>query len=162
MKCHSRYTVKELAAATLFVTFHSTCAAWLTRSLCYVEPIVKHGISLGAFRYLALLLPPSFLTIVLPIALFSSPRFSHNKLRMDRELVVLRAVGVSQLTLGAPAVAMAGVVMPAGSNRCFLPLFHMNVFVPLIGAFMHLVRPPRRRAPRRPRETFAEGMAFSG
>jgi lipopolysaccharide export system permease protein len=123
MKVYSRYIFKQLAIAMAFVTFCLTCAIWLTQSLRYIELIVKHGISLGTFLYLTLLLLPSFLSIVLPIALFSSVLFTYNKLWMDRELVVLRAVGVSQAALAVPALAMAAIIMVAGYalNLYFMP-----------------------------------------
>ena len=123
MKSYSRYIFKQLAVAMLFVTFCLTCAIWLTQSLRYIQLIVEHGISLGTFLYLTMLLLPSFLSIVLPIALFSSVLFTYNKLWMDRELVVLRGVGVSQIALAAPALVMAALVMVAGFalNLYFMP-----------------------------------------
>lgn len=123
MKGYSRYIFEQLAVAMLFVTFCLTCAIWLTQSLRYIELIVEHGISLATFLYLTMLLLPSFLSIVLPIALFSSVLFTYNKLWMDRELVVLRAVGVSQIALAAPALAMATLVMAVSFalNLYFMP-----------------------------------------
>lgn len=123
MKGYSRYIFKQLLVAVLFVGLCLTCAIWLTQSLRYIELIVKHGISLGTFLYLTMLLLPSFLAIVLPIALFSSILFTYNKLWMDRELVALRAIGVSQMALAVPALAMAGLVMAVGFvlNLYFMP-----------------------------------------
>ncbi|HUI17257.1 MAG TPA: LPS export ABC transporter permease LptF [Alphaproteobacteria bacterium] len=110
MKSYNRYIFKQLSMAMLFVSFCLTCAIWLTQSLRYIELIVKHGISLGTFLYLTLLLLPGFLAIVLPVGLFSSILFTYNKLWMDRELVVLRSVGVSQIALAAPALLMAAII----------------------------------------------------
>jgi lipopolysaccharide export system permease protein len=123
MKSYSRYIFKQLLVATLFVTFCLTCAIWLTQSLRYIELIVKHGISLGTFLYLTMLLLPSFLSIVLPIALFSSILFTYNKLWMDRELVVLRSVGVSHMALAVPALIMSSFVVMVGLalNLYFMP-----------------------------------------
>lgn len=128
MKGYSRYIFKQLSVAILFVAFCLTCAIWLTQSLRYIELIVKHGISLGTFLYLTMLLLPSFLAIVLPIALFSSVLFTYNKLWMDRELVVLRSVGVSQMALAVPALLLAAVVMLAGYalNLYFMPAAFSN------------------------------------
>ncbi|HUC60495.1 MAG TPA: LPS export ABC transporter permease LptF [Alphaproteobacteria bacterium] len=123
MKAHGRYILKQLLVAMLFVSFCLTCAIWLTQSLRFVELIVDKGISFGTFLYLTALLLPSFLAIVLPIALFSSVLFTYNKLWMDRELVVLRSIGVSQMSLALPALAIAGVVLVAAYaiNLYFLP-----------------------------------------
>lgn len=123
MKGYSRYIFRQLLVALLFVGFCLTCAIWLTQSLRYIELIVKHGISLGTFLHLTMLLLPSFLAIVLPIALFTSILFTYNKLWMDRELVALRAAGVSQLALAVPAFVTAGLVTAAGFalNLYFMP-----------------------------------------
>jgi len=123
MKSYSKYIFKQLVMAMLFVSFCLTCAIWLTQSLRYIELIVKHGISLGTFLYLTLLLLPGFLAIVLPVGLFSSVLFTYNKLWMDRELVVLRSVGVSQVSLALPALVMAVIVMLCGYalNLYFMP-----------------------------------------
>jgi lipopolysaccharide export system permease protein len=123
MKGYSRYILKQLLVAMLFVSFCLTCAIWLTQSLRYIELIVQKGISFGTFLYLTGLLLPSFLAIVLPIALFSSVLFTYNKLWMDRELVVLRAIGVGQVSLAVPAFIVATVVMFASFalNLYFMP-----------------------------------------
>jgi len=113
MKGYSRYIFKQLLVTTLFVTFCLTCAIWLTQSLRYIELIVNHGISLGTFLELTMLLMPSFLAVVTPIALFSAVMFTYNRLWMDRELIVLRSVGVSQLGLATPALAVALIVCGA-------------------------------------------------
>jgi lipopolysaccharide export system permease protein len=123
MKAHGRYILKQLLVAMLFVSFCLTCAIWLTQSLRYIELIVDKGISFGTFLYLTGLLLPSFLVIVLPIALFSSVLFTYNKLWMDRELVVLRAIGVSQISLAVPTLVISTLVMIASFvlNLYFLP-----------------------------------------
>jgi lipopolysaccharide export system permease protein len=110
MTGYSRYLLKQLLVATLFVTFCLTCAIWLTQSLRYIELIVNHGITLGTFLRLTMLLMPSILSVVLPFALFSAVLFTYNRLWMDRELIVLRAVGVSQIALAAPAIAVAVLI----------------------------------------------------
>ena len=123
MKSYNRYIFKQLVVAMLFVSFCLTCAIWLTQSLRYIELIVKHGISLGTFLYLTMLLLPGFLAIVLPVALFSSILFTYNKLWMDRELVVLRSVGVSQISLAMPSLVLAAIFMLCGYalNLYFMP-----------------------------------------
>jgi len=123
MKSYHRYIFKQLLMAMAFVSFCLTCAIWLTQSLRYIELIVKHGISLGTFLYLTMLLLPGFLAIVLPVGLFSSVLFTYNKLWMDRELVVLRSVGVSQASLAAPALLMAAIItlISYSLNLYFMP-----------------------------------------
>ncbi len=111
MKRHTRYILRQLIGALVFVTVALTAAIWLTQSLRFVKLIVNHGVSLSTFLYLTMLLLPTFLLILLPIALFSSIVFTYNKLTMDRELVVMRAAGISQSGLAAAGLMLAGVIV---------------------------------------------------
>ena len=64
-----RYILRQLFEATVFITIVLACTIWLTQSLRFVELIINRGLSLGAFLYLTSLLLPSFLVIILPVAL---------------------------------------------------------------------------------------------
>ena len=72
--------------------------------------IVNQGLSLTLFVYLTLLLLPTFLGIILPIALFASVVFTYNRLIVDSEMVVLRGGGCSRIRLGRPAITLAVLV----------------------------------------------------
>ena len=76
--------------------------------------IVNRGLSAGMFAYLTVLLLPNFLVLVLPIALFTVVVFTYSKLITDRELVVMRVAGLSQVSLAKPALIMALIVMAFG------------------------------------------------
>ncbi|HBC07912.1 MAG TPA: LPS export ABC transporter permease LptF, partial [Rhodospirillaceae bacterium] len=84
---------------------------WLTQSLRFVEMIVNRGLSAGTFFYLSGLLLPNFLIVILPIALFTVVVFIYAKLITDRELVVMRAAGLSQFALAKPALILAAVIV---------------------------------------------------
>jgi lipopolysaccharide export system permease protein len=123
MNSISRYVFRQIFEATVFVTIALACAVWLTQSLRYVELIVNRGLSIGLFGYLTVLLLPTFLLVILPIALFCATLFIYNKLLSDSELVVLRAAGFSNLSLGRPAITLGlGVVIICYSlSLYFLP-----------------------------------------
>lgn len=108
------YILRQVAVATLFVLVTLTLAIWLTQSLRFIELIVNRGLSIGAFFYLTLLLMPNFLSLVAPIALFVSTLFVYNRLTVDSELVVMRAVGFSPGNLARPAVILGVVVTLVG------------------------------------------------
>ena len=76
----------------IFVTVGLTLAIWLSQSLRFVDLIVNKGLPVVTFLYLALLLLPRFLTIVLPIALFCATLFTYNKLMNDSEFGLTAAV----------------------------------------------------------------------
>ena len=104
------YIFRQLFLATLFVTLALTCAIWLTQSLHFVKLIINRGMGLGSFLQLTLLLLPTFLLIIMPIALFLAVLFSYNKMVSDREMVIMRTTGMSPYQLARPALILASVV----------------------------------------------------
>ena len=95
----TRYVFRQLFVGMVLVTAGLTCVIWLSQSLRFVEMIVNRGVGPGTFVYLTILMLPNFLTIVLPIALFTVVVFVYTKMIMDRELVVMRAAGLDQFSL---------------------------------------------------------------
>ena len=61
---------KALVGPFVLVAFGLTAVIWLSQSLRFIDFIVNKGLSLGIFLYLGMLLMPSFLGAILPIALF--------------------------------------------------------------------------------------------
>ncbi len=110
----NRYVFRQLLTGTVLVTAGLLCILWLTQSLRFVELIITRGLSVGTFLELTGLLLPNFLIIILPVALFAVVLFTYNKLNMDRELVVLRAAGVSPLGLARPALILAVLLAASG------------------------------------------------
>jgi len=110
----TRYILRQLAVGMIFVSLALTCVLWLTQSLRFIELIVTKGISVGIFLQLTMLLMPTFLVVILPISLFAVALFTYNKLNSDRELVVLRAAGVSDWALARPALVLAGMAVVTG------------------------------------------------
>ncbi|MDA0997959.1 MAG: LPS export ABC transporter permease LptF [Proteobacteria bacterium] len=111
MDIFSRYVFRQLFVGLMLVSAGLTCIIWLSQSLRFVEMIVNRGLTAGAFIYMTLLLLPNFLTVILPIALFTVIVFTYSKMIADRELVVMRAAGVSQVGLARPAIALSLLTM---------------------------------------------------
>ncbi len=124
MRSVSRYIFNQLLTITIFVTLGLTFAVWLTQSLRLIDYIVNRGLPATTFLAFAGLLLPSFIGVVLPIASFCAVLFIYNKMMLDSEVVVLRAAGLSQLQLAAPAFTlMVAVVAVAYSiSLYFLPV----------------------------------------
>jgi lipopolysaccharide export system permease protein len=116
----TKYVFRQVGTVMFFITLCLTLAIWLTQSLRFVDLIVNRGLPVVEFLYLSMLLLPRFLVVVLPVALFASVLFTYNRLTMDSELIVCRAVGFSQAALARPALLLAGVVM--------LVLYTMNLY----------------------------------
>jgi lipopolysaccharide export system permease protein len=114
MSGFSRYVLKQLLVGMILVTAGLTCVIWLTQSLRLVEMIVNRGLTTGVFMYLTMLLLPNFLTLVLPISLFIVIVFIYSKMITDRELVVMRAAGLSQHSLAIPGLILTLIVVAFG------------------------------------------------
>lgn len=114
MRQLNTYMFRQLAWWTVVVAASLTCIIWLTQSLRFVEMIVNTGLSVTTFIQFTLLLLPSFLSLIGPIAVFAAVMFTYTKMLNDSEIVILRASGVSPLKIGGPAIALAGLVMILG------------------------------------------------
>ena len=123
MNGFTRYVLRQLTLGMILVTSGLTCIIWLSQSLRFIEMIVNRGLSAGMFVYLTALLLPNFLVIVLPIALFTVVVFTYSKMISDRELVVMRGAGLSQIALAKPALILALIVASLGYalNLHFVP-----------------------------------------
>ncbi len=106
MRAINRYIFTQAFVATIAITLGLTFAVWLTQSLRLIDFIVNRGLPASTFFSFIVLLVPSFVGIVLPIATFCSVLFVYYKLTMDSEIIVLRAAGLSQLQLARPALSL--------------------------------------------------------
>lgn len=105
-----RYLFKNLLIATVFTAATLAGIILLTQSLRFLELVIHAGASGGAFWVLTMLALPRFFEIILPIALMAATVFTYNRLMMDRELVVMRAIGSAPVRLARPALMLAGGV----------------------------------------------------
>jgi len=110
----TRYVLKQLTVGMIFVTIGLTFVIWLTQSLRFIELIVNRGLTAGVFAYMTILLLPNFLSLILPIALFTVVVFIYSKLISDRELLIMRGAGLNQLALAKPALILAMIVVFIG------------------------------------------------
>ena len=114
MNSYTRYVLRQLFAGMILVSAGLTCIIWLSQSLRFVEMIVNRGLNAGTFVYMTMLLLPNFLTVILPIALFTVIVFTYSKMVTDRELVVMRAAGVGQFGLAKPALIITFLTLLFG------------------------------------------------
>ncbi len=120
------YIFRQLALSLLAVTVGLAALVWLTQSLRFIELVLDRGLSLAVFVELTSLMLPNFFAVILPITTFVVTLFVYLRLASDRELVVMRAAGLSQWRLARPALALAlfaaGVVMML--NLWLVPVSH--------------------------------------
>jgi lipopolysaccharide export system permease protein len=101
------YIFRQLLLALVAVTIGLAALVWLTQSLRFIELVLDRGLSLVVFLELTGLMLPSFFAVILPITTFVVTLFVYVRLASDRELVVMRAAGLSQWMLARPAVVLA-------------------------------------------------------
>jgi lipopolysaccharide export system permease protein len=109
-----RYIFRQLVFGLVAVTIGLTLLIWLVQSLRFVDLVVNHGLSLWVFLKLTGLLIPSFIAVILPITTFVVVQFSYQRLAGDRELTVMRAMGLSPAALSRPVLAVVMLVIAAG------------------------------------------------
>lgn len=117
MKKLDRYIIKQILIGFLLVSLSLMSMLWLTQSLKFVEMVTDKGLPVYLFVEMTSLLMPRVFSILSPIALFVAVMFVYNRLIMDSELVVMKAVGISSLVIARAALVMGFVL------ACF------NVFV---------------------------------
>lgn len=104
------YLAKQLLLAFMVVVISLTCVVWLSQSLRFIDLIVNRGLPLPTFIYLTILLLPTWLSIVMPIAIFASSLYIYNRMLVDREIIVLVAAGLSPWRLSSPVVLVSIIV----------------------------------------------------
>jgi len=109
-----RYIVSQLCVALALVTVGLLALIWLTQSLRFIQIVVDHGLSPFVFIKLTALLIPSFLAVILPITCFIVVLFTYARLGGDRELTIMRGIGLSNVRLARPALIVAGAATILG------------------------------------------------
>jgi len=104
-----RYLFRQLFLALMAVTVVLAALVWLTQSLRFIELVLDRGLSLLVFVQLTSLMLPSFFAVILPIATFVVVLFLYVRLAVDRELIVMRAAGLSPWRLARPALLLATI-----------------------------------------------------
>jgi lipopolysaccharide export system permease protein len=124
MRSLTRYLLRQVLGPLAFVTLTLTGVIWLTQSLRYVERMITQGWTLDWFLYVAVLLLPGVLAVVLPVALFCATLYAYQRLTTDSELVVFSAVGYGRAALVRPilGLALAVAVVLYGLTLYLMPL----------------------------------------
>lgn len=107
----SLYVLAQLIGPTALFAFLMTTVVWLTQSLRLLDLVINRGQSAGTFVYLTILILPSLLVIILPIAYFAGTLYALTKLNTDSELVVMASAGYSRAQLAVPVMTAAAIVI---------------------------------------------------
>ncbi|MBS0275289.1 MAG: LPS export ABC transporter permease LptF [Proteobacteria bacterium] len=121
----SNYVLRQLVGPIALFGFLLTGVVWLSQSLRLLDLVINRGQSAPTFIYLTLLVLPSLLVIILPIAFFAGALYGLHRLNADSELVVMQASGFSRFQLGVP-VMIAAVIVMALTYLCSLYLMPLG------------------------------------
>ena len=114
MKIVDKYILRQLVVGFTLILVSLTILIWLTQSLKMIDMIVTKGVSVGVFIEMTMLVLPNFLQILMPLALFAVTMFTFIRMQSDKELMVLKAVGMSAKQLMRPVMMMACVLTVVG------------------------------------------------
>src|SRR5215813_1720302 len=125
MRKLTAYLLRQIAGPFLLFTLLLTLVVWMTQSLRLLDLVINRGQSAVIFSYLTMLMVPSLLVVIVPIAFFGAALYTLNKLNNDSELVVMWASGVSRFQLALPVLTAAALVM-AIAYSCSLYLMPLG------------------------------------
>jgi lipopolysaccharide export system permease protein len=111
MRKLSLYILRQILGPFLLFMLLLTLVVWMTQSLRLLDLVINRGQSAAIFAYLTLLMLPSLLVVIVPIAFFGAALFALNKLNHDSELVVMWSAGLSRAQMAAPVIFAAAVAM---------------------------------------------------
>lgn len=111
MSLLSLYIFKRMLATMALVTFGLGGFAWLAQSLRLVDMVAENGLPVGDFVILSIMLLPSLLWVMIPIAFFVSLLIVMNGLARGSELVVMHSLGMSHMRVLRPAMLLAAMLV---------------------------------------------------
>ena len=119
------YIMRQITGPFLLFALVLTLVVWMTQSLRMLDLVINRGQSAGIFLYLTMLILPSLLVVIAPIAFFGAALYALNKLNNDSELVVMWSAGISRFQLALPVIA-ASVLVMAITYSCSLYLMPLG------------------------------------
>jgi lipopolysaccharide export system permease protein len=105
------YLVTQLLGPVALLTLLLTSVIWLVSCLQYLDLVINRGQSAFTFLYLVLLVLPTPLAVIMPLAFFFATLITLQRLQGDSELVVMASAGYSLRQLAVPVLACAAIVM---------------------------------------------------
>ncbi len=107
IKTFDKYLFYNLLIAATFVSIILATVIFLTQSLRFLELVIESGAAASTFWTLTILALPRFFEIIMPLALMIAVIFTYNRMTTDSELIVMRAIGTSPLSIATPALSLA-------------------------------------------------------
>ena len=128
MSILQRYVMRRIVSTLAITVVGVLLVAWIVQALQRVNLITDGGTAIGGFLWIALLLLPRILTVILPFALVLAVTNAFTAMNSDSETVVVHATGAGRKVFIVPVVTVAVAVTA----------IHL--------ATVHLVEPASRQA----------------
>lgn len=124
----TKYIFKHSIYNVCISTIVFLAVIWLTQSFKTIKLIINKGANLSDFFILTAYSLPSWLLIALPFGTFAGCMISYLKFENDREIVVMKAAGLSPLKISKPAilVAVLSSMMLFVLSHLILPITYKN------------------------------------
>jgi lipopolysaccharide export system permease protein len=110
MTIFSRYMFRQAANAFLVILVTLTSVVWLATVLKELDLITSQGQGILLFLQMTLLSLPSLVALITPNALLMACLYTLDRMNGDSELIVMTAAGAPVWRIGAPLIALAGLV----------------------------------------------------
>ncbi|MFB3073270.1 MAG: LPS export ABC transporter permease LptF, partial [bacterium] len=120
MRLLSRYIFKELVSVFALALFIFTLVLLLSWMLRLTDLVLNKGVPLLVVLKLLVYLSPSFLILIIPIALLVSAITVFSKLSTDSEIVAMKATGMSFLHMLGPVLVLSVAAYIATSYLIFV------------------------------------------
>ncbi len=120
MRLLSRYIFKELVSVFALALLIFTLVLLLSRMLRLTDLVLNKGVPLSVVLKLLVYLSPSFLILIIPIALLVSAITVFSKLSTDSEIVAMKATGMSFLHMLGPVLVLSVAAYIATSYLIFV------------------------------------------
>lgn len=109
MLIYQRYIIHNLLFPLGLLGVILTGVVWITQ-IFKLLPLIDRGIDLSNFIYLIVLVIPSLLFIILPFIVIISIIYTYNRLGEERQLIILKNSGLSNLRLAMPALIISIII----------------------------------------------------
>ena len=107
MKVLEAYILKRIATQAIGAVVASLAIVWTTQALTRINLVTDSGASASAFLFLATLLLPAMIPIVVPFAVLIASTQTLNGMNTDSELAVVHSAGTPRWTIYKPFLIAA-------------------------------------------------------
>lgn len=107
MKLYKTYLIKNLFKPLIISLITLIVIIWSSRVVKFMDYIVQDGAGFLSFFKLTLLVLPSLILIILPLAIFLTAILTYDKLIENREIIILKNCGIKKIQLILPLIMLA-------------------------------------------------------